>query len=204
MGLTGGIGAGKSTVARALAGFGARVIDGDDAARAVVDPHSKPGAVLLGSIAELLGNRALRPDGSLDRAFVATRIFSDSGVRHEYNALLRPAIIDEVGRRIAAARSTPGIIVHENPLLSRRSAALPWTYDVIVTVEADEKTRVGRLRHGRGYSADEAAARARAQGAEGDRIAVADIVLRTDGTLAQTQAAVADLWLRLSGMRPQR
>ena len=204
VGLTGGIAAGKSTVARALADHGARIVDGDAAARAVVDPATPAGRSLLARIAGLLGDDALTADGALDRAAVAERVFGDDELRRQYNALLRPAILDEVGRRIADARSRGGVVVHEIPLLNRTTAALPWTYDLVVTVEAAETERMRRLVHERGHDTAEAERRLRAQGEEADRVAIADIVLRTDGSQDETLQATAALWERLSAARPPR
>lgn len=204
VGLTGGIAAGKSTVARALAAHGARVVDGDAAARDVVDPGTPGGAALLPRIAALLGDDVLTPDCALDRAAVAARVFGDADLLYRYNVLLRPAILDEVARRIAEARRVPGIVVHEIPLLSRTTAPLPWTYDLVVTVEASEPVRMVRLQRERGHDAAEAERRLRAQGDEADRIAIADVVLRTDGALDETLRQSAALWARLSAERPPR
>lgn len=202
VGLTGGIAAGKSTVARALADHGARIVDGDEAARAVVDPATPAGHTLLARIAALLGDDALAGNGALDRAVVAQRVFGDDELRGRYNALLRPAILDEVGRRITDARNAGGVVVHEIPLLNRTTAALPWTYDLVVTVEAAEPERMRRLVHERGHDTAEAARRIRAQGAEADRVVIADIVLRTDGSHDETLRATAALWEQLSAARP--
>lgn len=201
VGLTGGIGAGKSTVARMLAEHGAHIVDGDAASRWVVDPK-EGNQDLLTRIAELLGAGALHQDGTLNRAFVAERIFSDDPLRHSYNALLRPAILAEVARRIEQARLTPGIIVHEIPLLSRLTAALPWEYDVVVSVEAGRAVQLQRLLTLRGHSIDDARRRLRAQGNEADRAAIADIVLRADKTIDELHDAVSELWARLSAWRP--
>ncbi|MGS0562575.1 dephospho-CoA kinase [Microbacterium aurugineum] len=204
VGLTGGIAAGKSTVARELTALGARIVDGDAVARDVVDPRTPGGAALVRSIAELLDTDVLAADGTLDRAVVSARVFGDADLLRQYNALLRPAILSEVGARIERARRTPGVVVHEIPLLSRTTAPLPWTYDLIVTVEAAEDTRLRRLQDGRGYARAEAERRIRAQGEEVDRIAIADVVLRTDGTLEETRSATASLWERLTADRPPR
>lgn len=204
VGLTGGIGAGKSTVARALVERGALLVDGDAASRDVVDPRTPGGAALLPRIAALLGAEAIASDGSLDRAAVAARVFADDALRREYNALLRPAILAEVARRIHALRRSPGVVVHEIPLLSRATAPLPWSYDVVVTVEAEESLRMQRLQQIRGHTADEARRRIRAQGDEAGRVAVADIVLRTDGALTDTLRAADELWAQLSARRLPR
>lgn len=198
VGLTGGIGAGKSTVARMLQQHGARLIDGDAVARDVVDPATPGGQELLVKISALLGSTALRADGSLDRTAVGALVFGDEALRQAYNALIHPAIRDEVGRRIAQERRSPGVIVHEIPLLRRGSAPLPWTYDLVVTVEADAAVRQHRLADGRGLDAEDARRRILAQGDEADRTAIADVVLRTDGSLAETSRQVAELWGRLT------
>ncbi len=198
VGLTGGIGAGKSTVAGILAELGARIVDGDRAARDVVDPQTPTGARLISRIAALLGDSVVRDDGSLDRALVADGIFSDEELLRDYNALLRPALLDEVAHRIADATAEPGVVVHEIPLLSRTSAPLPWAYDLVVTVEAAPEMRMRRLQIDRGYGADEAVRRVRAQGDEQDRIAIADFVLRTDGSIDETRRATGELWARLN------
>lgn len=204
MGLTGGIGAGKSTIARALAEHGARIVDGDRAARAVVDRRTTTGDALLGQIVRVIGIDALTDDGDLDRAAVAERVFADDELLQEYNALLRPAVLAEVAQRIADACSSPGIVVHEIPLLTRSSAPLPWRYDLVITVEAAENVRLQRLQHGRGHSIDEARRRIRAQGEEADRIAIADVVLRTYVDLTETLDEIDALWARLNSEHPPR
>jgi dephospho-CoA kinase len=204
VGLTGGIAAGKSTVARALASYGARIVDGDAAARDVVSPESPNGPILLGRIVTLLGEDVLAQNGTLDRATVASRIFDDPDLLREYNALLRRPILEEVARRIEEARRAPGVVVHEIPLLSRTSAPLPWAYDLVVTVEASEPARLRRLQTERGLDPAEAERRLRAQGEEADRVAIADVVLRTDGTLDETLRATTALWERISAERRLR
>lgn len=195
--LTGGIGAGKSTVAQLLEAAGARLIDGDKIAREVVEP-SVDRLPLLREIAALLGDEVLHGDGSLNRHAVANRVFSDEELRHAYNRLIHPVIRDEVARRIDTERQRGGIVVHEIPLLSRNSAPLPWTYDFVVTVEADAAERATRLRRDRGFDSNEAWRRIRAQGEEADRVAIADVVLRTDGDLTETDRHAAALWDQLT------
>src|SRR5690606_37619164 len=126
------------------------------------------------------------------------RVFSDDRLRQEYNDLIHPAIRAETARRIDAERQRGGVIVHEVPLLSRNSKPLPWTYDVTVTVEADATKRAVRLCRDRGFDSEEAWRRIRAQGEEADRIAIADVVLRTDGDHAETRRDAAALWNQLT------
>lgn len=192
--ITGGIGAGKSTVARALAERGAHLIDGDQVARAVVDPTDPIGAVTVAQIRELLGDEAFFDDGTLNREAVGARVFSDAELRGSYNRILFPAIERATVARIAAVRAADAeaTIVHEIPLYTGR--ALPWTYDYVVTVEAADEVRLQRLVSGRGYSPEHATDRIVAQGASGPREAIADLVIRTDGTMQQTLAQVEALW----------
>ncbi|WP_300268133.1 dephospho-CoA kinase [Microbacterium sp.] len=195
--LTGGIGAGKSTVAAILESAGARLIDADSVARDVVAPSAET-EHLRQQIAALLGDGVTHDDGSLDRQAIADRVFADEALRRAYNGLIHPAIRDEVGRRIADERCRGGIIVHEIPLLSAHSSPLPWTYDVIVTVEADAAERADRLSRIRGYDSAEAWRRIRAQGEETDRVAIADIVVRTDADRAETSRRALELWDQLT------
>lgn len=197
--VTGGIGAGKSTVVRGLAAHGAHVIDADETARRIVDPARPEGREVLEEIRELLGPGALRADGSLDREHVASLIFADEALRQRYNAIVHPAIMRATGAEFDALRSSDRVVVHEIPLLTADSPPLPWEYDLIVTVEADAEVRLRRLRDDRGYSAEHAAARVAAQGPEGPRVAIADVVLRTDGTLDETRGLVDELWGRVNG-----
>lgn len=195
--LTGGIGAGKSTVARMLADRGAWVIDADATSRRVVDPQDRQGRAILAKIAKLLGPEALQPDGALDRERVAALIFSEDELRRRYNDIVHPAIMSATAAEIEAYRSRTGVVVHEIPLLTIDSPSLPWTYDLIVTVEADPEERIRRLQLARGYAPEHAAARVNAQGLEAPRVAIADVILRTDGTIEETKRQVDELWWRL-------
>jgi len=196
--ITGGIGAGKSTVTRALAARGAQVIDADATARRVVDPRGSEGPGVLAQIASLLGREVIRQDGSLDRERVAAVVFHDEELRLRYNGIIHPAIMHATAREIAAHRGSEAVVVHEIPLLTADSADLPWTYDVIVTVEAAAHERIRRLQSGRGYTREHAEARVRAQGDEERRLAIADVVIRTDGSPADTERRADDLWRRLT------
>lgn len=194
MAITGGIGAGKSTVARALADRGAHLIDGDQVARAVVDPADSIGAVTVAQIRELLGPDAFHADGTLNRESVGARIFPDAQLRAAYNRILFPAIERATVVRIAAIRAADpmGTIVHEIPLYTGRE--LPWSYAYVVTVEADEAIRTQRLITERGYTPQHAADRIAAQGEPGPREAIADLIIRTNGSVAQTMEQVEALW----------
>lgn len=195
--ITGGIGAGKSTVAELLRQRGARLVDADRIAREVVDPVTEAGRQALIEIASVFGEGILRDDGTLDRQRVAEAIFSDGSRRAEYNRIVHPRILRATQAALTQLADDE-IVVHEIPLLTANTAPLPWRYDLIITVEADDRERLERLVRERGYSREHARARIEAQGTAKERISIADIVLRTDGELAETHAAVDAVWRRLS------
>lgn len=197
--ITGGIGAGKSLIVRLLHDRGAHVIDADQTARRVVDPSGEQGRQVLARIRDLLGAEVISDDGSLDRDVVASRIFDDLDLRLAYNAIIHPAIMQATAEEIDAYRELAGLVVHEIPLLTADTPPLPWSYDLIITVEADAAERARRLQSERGYSADHAATRIAAQGSEERRVAIADVVLRTDGALTDTVQRIDELWQWLTG-----
>lgn len=192
--VTGGIGAGKSTVVAMLAQLGAQIVDGDQLAREVVDPATPRGSDTLAKVRTLLGDEVFLDDGSIGRASVAEAIFSDDELRAGYNRILFPAIEAATVERLAAiAEGDPSATVaHEIPLYTGR--ALPWHYDYVVTVEADDAIRSERLVQTRGYTPAHAAERIRAQGPSAPREAIADLVIRSDGSREQTQSQVQGLW----------
>ncbi len=197
--LTGGIGAGKSTVARALVEHGAALLDADALAREVVDPANPTGRSVLATIAAALGPSTLTAAGELDRAAVAEIVFGDPALLARYNAIIHPVMLNETASAIQRHReSGTAVVVHEIPLLNSESGPLPWTYDLIVTVEANAAERIQRLVSIRGYTEEHARARIVAQGAEDGRTSIANVVIRTDGSLAATHEAVDALWRRLT------
>ena len=195
VGLTGGIGSGKSAVAERLAGRGAVVLDGDKAARAVVEPGT-PG---LARIAETFGPEVLRADGSLDRAKLAGIVFSDEAARAKLNAITHPLIHEHIQAAEEAAVKAGGpdtIVVHDIPLLAegQRSA----DFDVVVVVDVPAELQVSRL-SARGLPEDQARARMAAQATREQRLAIADIVIDNSGTLAALDRRVAEVWSDLEG-----
>jgi dephospho-CoA kinase len=193
VGLTGGIGSGKSAVAERLAALGAVVLDGDKAARAVVEPGT-PG---LTRIAEAFGPEVLRPDGSLDRAKLAGIVFSDEVAREKLNAITHPLIHDRLQAAEDAAVKAGGpdtIVVHDIPLLAegQRSAE----FAVVVVVDVPPEVQVSRLA-GRGLAEDQARARMAAQATREQRLAIADIVIDNSGTRADLDRQVAEVWANL-------
>jgi dephospho-CoA kinase len=193
VGLTGGIGSGKSAVSGRLAALGAVVLDGDTAARAVVEPGT-PG---LSRIAETFGPDVLRPDGTLDRAKLAGIVFADEAARAKLNAITHPLILEHIlAQEEAAVRDGgPGtIVVHDIPLLAEGQRAAD--FDVVVVVDVPPELQVSRLA-GRGLPEDQARARMAAQASREQRLAIADIVIDNSGTEADLDRRVAEVWTGL-------
>lgn len=189
--LTGGIAAGKSTVARVFARQGARIVDADKVAREVVEP----GRPALAEIREVFGDEVIRPDGSLDRKALAERVFGDPEALARLNAITHPRIRDRVAERIAAAPDE-SIVVYDVPLLVE--ADLPQPFDAVVTVSAPAEERVSRLVSERGYTAVEAAQRVAAQASDADREAIADYVVDASGDLAGTERHALQVWHQIA------
>jgi dephospho-CoA kinase len=193
VGLTGGIGSGKSAVAERLAALGAVVLDGDKAARAVVEPGT-PG---LAKIAGTFGPEVLKPDGSLDRAKLAGIVFSDQAAREKLNAITHPLIHEHLEAAEEAAVKAGGpdtIVVHDIPLLAegQRSAE----FDVVIVVDVPPELQVSRL-VGRGLAETQARARMAAQATREQRLAIADIVIDNSGALEDLDPRVAEVWADL-------
>ncbi|MGH8868648.1 MAG: dephospho-CoA kinase [Actinomycetes bacterium] len=191
VGLTGGIGSGKSEVARLLASYGAVLVDADVLAREVVAPGT-PG---LAAVVEAFGDAVLGPDGSLDRPALGAIVFSDEEARGRLNAIVHPL----VGRRAAeimADAPAGAVVVHDVPLLVENG--LQDAYDVVVVVDADERTQVERLTAHRRMGEDEARARIAVQASRDQRRTVADVVIDNSGSLADLEHQVRDLWSTLT------
>jgi len=190
IGLTGGIGAGKSEVSRRLAGCGALLIDADAIARDVVAPGT-PG---LAEVVAAFGSGVLRPDGSLDRDRLGGIVFADSGQRARLNAIVHP----RVGERMAELERTAGpgaMVVHDVPLIAENGLAAG--YDLVVVVDAPEQVQLDRLVRYRGLSQEQARARMSAQASREQRLAIADIVIDNSGSLTELDRQVRDLWAEL-------
>ncbi|HET7476800.1 MAG TPA: dephospho-CoA kinase [Dermatophilaceae bacterium] len=191
VGLTGGIGSGKSTVARRLAGLGALVIDSDALAREVV----RPGSEGLAAVVERFGRQVLDPDGALDRAALGALVFADPGARSDLEAITHPRIaaLSADIAHSAQAGEPDRIVVHDVPLLVEK--AMQGAYHLVVVVAASEPVRVARLVAARGMTEADAWSRVRAQASDDQRRAVADVWLDNDGTPAELVKAVDRLWL---------
>lgn len=187
VGLTGGIGAGKSTVAGRLAELGAVVIDADRIAREVVEP----GTDGLREIAAAFGPTVLAPDGSLDRPALASRVFSDDAARKTLNGIVHPKIAARTGELIAAA-APDAVIVHDIPLLVENGMAP--AYHLVIVVDAPADDRIRRLSESRGMAEADARARISAQATEEQRRGVADVWLDNAGEAAALLPLVDALW----------
>ena len=189
VGLSGGIGSGKSTVARALARRGAIVIDADLIAREVVEP----GEPALAAIVERFGPEVLDGEGRLDRPKLAALVFDDGAARADLNAIVHPRVAAETARRMAAAPSD-AVVVIDVPLLVEAARS---GYDAVVIVEAPEEVRLERL-VGRGMSPDDARRRMAAQATDAERRKVADVILDNAGSEADLEAQLDALWAQLT------
>src|SRR5256886_10572613 len=197
VGLTGGIGAGKSVVATRLAELGAVVIDSDRLAREVV----APGTEGLAEVVSVFGPEVLGPDGALDRPALGRLVFADPTARERLEKIIHPRVRARAAQ-LAAAAPEGSVVVNDVPLLVESGIA--GTFDVVIVVLASEPTRLDRLGNGRGVSELQARSRIAAQATDEQRRAVADIVLHNDRTLAELRAAVDRLWherLRPAGAR---
>jgi dephospho-CoA kinase len=187
VGLTGGIGAGKSAVATRLAELGAVVIDADQLARSVV----APGTEGLAEVVAAFGSAVLSADGQLDRPALGRVVFGDPQARHRLEAIIHPRVRARTGELVAAA-APEAIVVNDVPLLVETGIATG--YDLVMVVLADEAVRIERLRRDRGMGEAETRARIAAQATDEQRRAVADIVLTNDGTLDELRAQVDTAW----------
>ncbi len=190
VGLTGGIGAGKSEVSRLLVSYGAVLIDADRIAREVVEPGT-PG---LAAVVEAFGPEILSADGTLDRPRLGGIVFSDPEKLATLNGLVHPL----VGARSAELESAAGpdsVVIHDVPLLTENGLAA--LYDLVVVVDASPETQLARLVRLRGMTADEARARMAAQADRSQRLAVADLVIDNDGPLEALEPQVRTVWAAL-------
>jgi dephospho-CoA kinase len=190
VGLTGGIGSGKSEVARRLAALGAVVVDADALAREAV----APGTQGLARVVEEFGAGVLAADGSLDRPALGRLAFADPQALERLEAIVHPYVARRSAELMAAAPAD-AVVVYDVPLLVEKH--LEAGYDVVVVVEAPEDVRLRRLAEHRGMAEADARARIAAQASAGQRAAVADVVLDNDGDLDALEDAVTALWRRL-------
>ncbi|MEU3776796.1 dephospho-CoA kinase [Streptomyces sp. NPDC032472] len=191
VGLTGGIGAGKSEVSRLLAGYGAVVVDSDRIAREVVEPGT-PG---LAAVVEAFGKSVLTPEGTLDRPRLGSIVFADQEKLKTLNAIVHP-LVRARSAELEAAAGDDAIVVHDVPLLAE--SGLAPLYDLVVVVDAAPQTQLARLTALRGMPEEEARARMAAQATREQRLAVATLVIDNDGPLEALEPQVRTVWKELT------
>lgn len=188
--LTGGIASGKSTIARRLAEHGAVVVDADRTVREL----QEPGRPVFEQIVDAFGPGVVAPDGSLNRPALGSIVFDDPDKLATLNSIVHPAVRDETQRRFreAFAADPDAVVVYDVPLLREARGTGEW--DRIVVAHAPAAVRIERMVVDRGMTRDDAAARVRNQASDEERLALADVVIDTSGTIEHTLEQADRLW----------
>lgn len=187
LGLTGGIGSGKSTVSQLLAARGAVIIDAD----AITRELQAPGAPLLAVIAERFGEGVIAADGSLDRAALASIVFSDAEALADLNKIVHPAVAKEMDRRLSEQRDTDNVVVLDIPLLAENPRK---GLSGVVVVDVPVDVAVERLVGQRGMDESDARARMAKQASREDRLKIADVVVDNSGDLVALERRIDEVW----------
>lgn len=191
VGLTGGVGSGKSTVSTMLQQLGAVIIDADQLAREVV-AKGTPG---LAAVVEAFGPELLTADGGLDRPAMGAIVFADEAKRRVLEAIVHPLVFE----RIVALEEDAGeddVVVHDIPLLAESGRA--DTFDAVLVIDVPDEIRIERMVRDRGWTRAEAESRIAAQASRADRLAVATEVIDNSGTVEELRARVAEVYDRLT------
>jgi dephospho-CoA kinase len=194
IGLTGGIGSGKSTVADALADRGAVVVDAD----AITRRLQQPGQAVFDAIVEEFGPGVVDAAGGLDRPALAERIFSDPEAKAAMEAIVHPAVGAVIAERLAELAPTDAVAVLDIPLLVESGRA---PVDAVLVVDTDPELAVARLVEHRGFAESDARARMANQASRSQRLAAADFVVVNDGTPAELEAEVERAWVWIQSLR---
>jgi len=194
LGLTGGIGSGKSTVDGLLEEKGAVVLDAD----AMVKELQQPGMPVFDAMVERFGARIVAADGTLDRAAVAAVVFNDEQALKDLNAIVHPAVGEQINRRLTELAETDEIVVLDIPLLVEGNRE---GYAGVIVVDTDPEVALQRLVERRGFSEEDARARMANQASREERLARADVVIRNVGTLDDLRAEVDRAWEWIEGLR---
>jgi dephospho-CoA kinase len=194
IGLTGGIGSGKSTVSALLAERGAVVIDAD----AIVHELQAPGQPVLAAMVDRFGPEILDDQGALRRQAVADVVFADPDALADLNAIVHPAVGDEIARRLAAEEATDHVVILDVPLLVESGRS-----DMVgtIVVDVDPELAIARLVEHRGFTEADARARVARQASREQRVARADRVIDNSGTLAELAAQIDEVWRWIEGLR---
>ena len=199
VGLTGGIGSGKSTVSSLLGARGAVVVDAD----AIVREQQAPGGEAYSAIVERFGPSVVASDGTLDRPALAALVFADEGARRDLNGLTHPLVGREMAARMAAQAATDNIVVLDIPLLAERGGKGAYPVRAIIVVDCPVDVAVARLMSYRGFSESDARARVAAQISRAERRAIADRVIDNGGSVEALEAQVSDVWDWLVSLRAE-
>ncbi|MBI2704080.1 MAG: dephospho-CoA kinase [Actinobacteria bacterium] len=194
IGLTGGIGSGKSTVSSALAKRGATVVDADQITREV----QAPGQPVFAAMVERFGQEIVAGDGTLDRQAVADIVFSDREALQDLNGIVHPAVGAVIAERLGALARTDRVVILDVPLLVETGRD---DLGAIIIVDADPEVAVRRLVEQRGYREDDARVRISRQASRDDRLARADFVIHNDGTREELAKQIDDCWAWLDSLR---
>ncbi len=195
IGLTGGIGSGKSTVSARLAELGARVVDAD----AIVREVQAPGTEVFAAIVERFGDDVVAEDGSLDRPALAAKVFNDTDELKALNAIVHPAVGVGIAEALAAAAETDDVVILDVPLLVESGRD---DMAAMVVVDLDPEIAVARLIEHRGFTEEDARARMSRQASRDERLAKADKVLDNNGSVEDLIAQVDALWPWLQAQPP--
>jgi dephospho-CoA kinase len=191
VGLTGGLGAGKSTVAAMLAERGAIVVDADDLARQALEPGTRA----FQQVCDLFGDEVVTPSGELDRGALAARVFGDQDARRALESITHPEVFRMLAETVEARRGTDHVVVFDAPLIIE--TGFHEASDVVVVVSAETERQIERVARSRGMPEDQARARIAAQIPVEQREALADVVIHNDGDLGSLERQVEALWADL-------
>jgi dephospho-CoA kinase len=196
VGLTGGVGSGKSTVSAMLDELGAVIIDADKLAREVVE-RGTPG---LAAVVEAFGVELLTPDGDLDRPAMGTIVFADEAKRRTLEGIVHPLVFERIVALEEAAPGADDVVVHDIPLLAESGRA--DTFDAVIVVDVPDEIRIERMVRDRGWTREDAESRIAAQAPRDDRLAIATHVIDNSGTRDELRARVAQVYDELTGSGP--
>jgi dephospho-CoA kinase len=197
VGLTGGLGAGKTTVARMLGDRGAVLIDADELARRALEPGTRA----YQQVCDLFGDEVVGPSGALDRSAIAERVFADEDLRRALESITHPEVFRLLAQEVETLRGTDSVVVFDVPLLIE--SGFHRVVDVVVVVTAPEALQVERVR-ARGMTEEDARARLRAQVDPADREAAADLIIENAGTLEALERRVDEVWAELRRRESRR
>lgn len=194
VGLTGGIGSGKTTVSQALAARGAQVVDAD----AIVHELQSPGQPVLAAMVERFGEEILYSDGSLDRQAVARLVFNDAEALKDLGEIVHPPVREEIFRRVVEQSETDNVVVLDIPLLAESG----WEGLVgTIVVDLDPEIAVQRLVGSRGFDEADARARMAKQASREERLAKASFVIDNSGSTADLEGEIDRCWAWIEGHR---